>query len=351
MSTRGIHTQKEILTQPMAWRSAIDEVRDNLAALQSFFNEGSPSEVIFIGCGSTYYLSIAAALLFQGQTGVRAHFAPSSELLLFPDLHLPKDAEPVLVAISRSGETTETLRAVEIFQSRYSDRVVGISCYADSSLMRKVSLGLAVRKGHEQSIAQTRSFAGMLVAAKAMTAVAANDEEALAQLDRLPRLGETLIPQVCPLADRLAEDGSLQRFFFLGSGSRYGLACEAMLKMKEMSLSYSEAYHFMEFRHGPKSMVNDQSLVIGLLSDQARDYEISVLSEMKSLGARIFVLAEDAKGVDSIADESLIFDSGLPEHLRGVLYLPALQWLAYARSMHKGLNPDAPQNLDAVVRL
>ena len=352
MPTRGIHTQKEILTQSMAWRSAISEVRTNLEALRGFFNARPFSEAIFIGCGSTHYLSIAAALLFQRWTGVRSRFAPSSELLLFPDTYLSKGTDPVLIGISRSGETTETLRAVEAFQSRYPGRALGISCYADSSLMHMVSLGLVVRDGHEQSIAQTRSFAGMLVATQALTAVVVGDEEALEQLDGMAALGEALIPRACPIGDRLGGDNSLQHFFFLGSGSRYGLACEAMLKMKEMSLSYAEAYHFMEFRHGPKSMVNDQTLVIGLLSDQARDYEIPVLREMKALGGRIFVLTEERAGdAGEVADEILSFDSGFPEHLRGVLYLPALQWLAYARAMHKGLNPDSPRNLDAVVHL
>ena len=138
--------------------------------------------------------------------------------------------------------------------------------------------------------------------------------------------------------------------FFLGSGPRYGLACEAMLKLKEMSLTTSEAYHFLEFRHGPKSMVDEGTLVVGLLSEAAREAEVAVLREMKELGGRILVLTEAKDGLDW-ADHVVCFQSDLPEVTRLPLYLPTLQLLAYYRAVGKGLDPDAPRNLDAVVQL
>ena len=143
---------------------------------------------------------------------------------------------------------------------------------------------------------------------------------------------------------------SLQRFFFLGSGPNYGLACETMLKMKEMSLSYSEAYHFMEFRHGPKSMVDRSSLVVGLVSEEAREQEIAVLKEMQELGATILALADYEFGLEEF-DHIVAFKSGTSDWARGVLYLPLLQLLAYHRAMAKGLDPDHPAHLDAVVKL
>ena len=350
MKARGVYTREEILSQPCAWRCAVSEVRGKHDQLQALFNQRPFTEVVFIGCGSTYYLSIAAACLFQKWTGVRSRFAPSSELMLFGDEYLLQGTDPLLVAVSRSGESTETLRAVDVFQERYPGRVLGISCYEDSDLLQKATVGLVVSDGREQGLAQTRSFAGMLVATQALTAVVAGDREALEQLGRVVDLGKALIERACPIGDRLTADGSSQRFFFLGSGSRYALACEAMLKMKEMSLSYSEAYHFAEIRHGPKSMVNDETLIVGLLSEEARDFELGVLGEMKDLGARVLVLTDKEDGAGEIGGELLSFSSGLPEHLRGVLYLPALQWLAYAQAMRKGLDPDCPRNLDAVVR-
>ena len=153
-----------------------------------------------------------------------------------------------------------------------------------------------------------------------------------------------------PLAQSLGENLDLSQVFFLGSGPRYGLACEAMLKLKEMSLTTSEAYHFLEFRHGPKSMVDEKTLVVGLVSEQAREAEIAVLREMKDLGATILILAEAGENM-GWADQVVPFEAKLPELACLPLYLPVLQLFAYYRSVGKGLDPDAPRHLDAVVQL
>jgi glutamine---fructose-6-phosphate transaminase (isomerizing) len=113
--------------------------------------------------------------------------------------------------------------------------------------------------------------------------------------------------------------------------------------MKEMTLSHSEPFHFMEFRHGPKSMVNENTLMIGLVSEENYSQEQAVLNDMKKQGAYILSLSE------SRAD--ILLESKIPEVIRNALYLPVIQLLAYERSMAKGLNPDKPNNLDAVVVL
>ena len=113
--------------------------------------------------------------------------------------------------------------------------------------------------------------------------------------------------------------------------------------MKEMSLTHSEPFHFMEFRHGPKSMVTPQALVIGLRSTQNGPYETAVLEDVKALGGRVLDIAEDGLGVR--------FASGLDEAVRNVLYLPVGQLIAFERSLSKGLNPDCPTNLETVVKL
>ena len=105
-------------------------------------------------------------------------------------------------------------------------------------------------------------------------------------MDALPAIGERLIARYDSLARSIGEDLALDRFYFLGSGIRYGLACEMNLKMKEMTLTHSEPFHFLEFRHGPMSMVSPSTLLVGLLSDRNRAYEMAVLDEMRLLGGR-----------------------------------------------------------------
>jgi glucosamine--fructose-6-phosphate aminotransferase (isomerizing) len=201
--------------------------------------------------------------------------------------------------------------------------------------------------GQEQSLAQTRSFASMLILAQALAAAIAGEDTA--PLAMLPALGRSLLDETAPLAEKLGYQSDLTQFFFLGSGPHHGLACETMLKMKEMSISHSEAYHFLEFRHGPKSMVDGQSLIIGLLSPSAFDPEMQVLAELAAFGGHILGLTPFSEKLN--VTWTINLGPNLPAWARPVLYLPTLQLLAYHRAISKGLDPDNPRHLDAVVFL
>lgn len=339
------HTHTEIFTQTEAWANALDVVEENRSTLESLF-QNEFAQVLFIGCGSTYYLSLSAAALFQDLTARFARALPAGELWLnpaFATLNGNLRRKTLLVAISRSGSTTETVRAVEAFKAMEGGYVLTLTNYPDQPLVEMADLPLVIEKGQEQSVAQTRSFASLFVAATALAVIAGNYQDQWSNLRRLPEVGERLLQEYEPLARQWGENLALDRFYFLGSGMRYGLACEANLKMKEMTLTHTEPFHFLEFRHGPKSMVTDTTAVIGLFSDASRKHEQQVLDEMNGLGAKVLSLAE--------TEATVSFQSGLPETLRGVLYLPVLQTMAYYRSLAKGLNPDRPVNLSAVVML
>lgn len=352
MTDPGQHTFEEITSQPTAWADALADVKRKAEAIQSLFARHEFQEVIFTGCGSTYYLSLAAAQVFQGLTGIRAWGLPASELSLFPKTSYGS-GRTLLVAVSRSGETTETVRAARAFRQERRAPVVVITCYPRSTLAQEVtemdSL-LVARQGQEKSIAQTRSFTSMFVATQGFSGVVKNSLPYIQSLEGLPLIGHWLLQEKAELAQQLGQEMALQRFFFLGSGPNYGVACEAMLKMKEMSLSYSEAFHFLEFRHGPKSMVDDSTLVVGFISEGGREQEIAVLKEMQRLGATILALANSEFGLEGFP-HVVAFQSGASDWARGVLYLPVPQLMAYYRAMTKRLDPDRPTHLDAVVRL
>lgn len=343
------HTLKEILTQPAAWQAALEVVQTKHTALRNLWEEGQISDILVTGCGSTYYLSLAVAPLLQQQLGRRARAMPASELLLFPETVVPPDGHPLLVIISRSGRTTETIRATQAYKTHQKGPVLHIGCYEETELVAHSDLALVIQAGQEESVVQTRSFSTMLVAAQA-AAASLVDEHRFWAMQQLPALGEHLISTHHDLARRLGQSPRFDRFYFLGSGLQYGLACEANLKMKEMSLSVSEAFHFLEFRHGPMSMVNERTLVVGLLSETARAEELAVLREMRALGAQTVVLADQPVS-EQEADEQVCFHSGLPECSRAVLYLPILQLLGYYRAVANGQNPDQPHNLTAVIVL
>jgi glucosamine--fructose-6-phosphate aminotransferase (isomerizing) len=337
------HTLAEILSQPEAWSSALDTLQSQTTALRSLYREAACETVIFTGCGSTYYLALAAAALMQEQTGVYSRALPASEIWLYPRSSYRTDRRTLLVAVSRSGETTETLRAVESFRKEARGIVVTLSCYPGKALAEMGDLNLVVISGQEQSIVQTRAFSALYLAATFMAGIWSDSIHLVEELVRLPEYGRQLLDNYRELVRELGRRPDLDRFYFLGSGPRYGLASELSLKMKEMSLSHSEPFHFLEFRHGPQSMVSGNTLVIGLLSRSNHLPENAVLEEMSYRGAHVFSMGE--RGVP------VTFAATLSEAAGNVLYLPIGQLLAYERAVHRGLDPDHPHNLEAVVRL
>jgi glucosamine--fructose-6-phosphate aminotransferase (isomerizing) len=344
------YTWREITSQPRVWRSTLDAFDAQHAALSEFLARASFDQIVVFGCGSTHYLAQAAAATLARHTGISARPLPSSELLLFPDT-VPA-GKTLMLAVSRSGKTTETLWALEQFRQARDGKVVAVTCHPESALAQQADYVLAAPDAQERSVAQTRSFVSMFILTQALAATLAGDAQARASLHHLPGVLEALTARLGDLPRQIGSDQEIERFFFLGGGPFYGLACEAMLKMKEMTLSYAEAYHPLEFRHGPMSMVDEHALVVGLLSDTGLSHEIRVLRDMRALGARTLAVVEDVAALGDVRPDYIVeLRSDLGEWVRGALYLPPLQRMAYHRAVAKGLNPDRPTHLTAVVEL
>jgi glutamine---fructose-6-phosphate transaminase (isomerizing) len=343
----GLHTYTEIMSQGEVWLNILEN-SDEQVEKMSGWTAQKHDELLFIGCGSTHYLSLSAAKVWTSLTNEPARGLPSSEVCFYSESNLPRQKQ-LLVAVSRSGETTETIKAVDFFREVYSGDPLIISCYPDSSLAAKADLKLLAPEAQEASVAQTRSFSSMYILAEMLAGYTAKNKAFIEDLYKLPRLFSGILGKFEPLIKGIAQDPKYEHFVFLGSGINYGLANEVMLKMKEMSTSVSEAYHFMEFRHGPMSMITDRSLVIGLVSDSRKSEESRVLQDMHALGASTMALVNQKNGL--IADYILEFDSPISDAARSVLNLPLLQLLGYYHSLSKGLNPDQPTNLQSVVLL
>ena len=300
-------------------------------------------QVIVTGCGSTHYLSLAAAQLLR-QSGVDARAVPASELLLRPAAVCLPGVRYLLLTISRSGTTSETLRAQENFISA-GGTVICITCDSSSPLAQSADLAIAIDAAQERSVAQTRSFSSMLVVAQLLAgAVGGRSASDGAELsDACAHLLDSCADSM----QSLGQEEGLGKFFFLGAGALYGIACEAMLKMKEMALAHSEAFHPLEFRHGPMSLVGADSLVIGLVSPPAAEHELRVLQEMQTMGATVLVISQ----AGSDFEHHISLPADLPAACVPALHLPPLQLLAYWRALTNGCDPDQPQHLSAVISL
>ena len=320
--------------------------------LRAAVQMGRPGvEWIFVGCGTSYYLAQAAASSFS-YLNLPARAVPASELLLYPGLILHAGRDYVPVVISRSGRTSEAVRAAKMLEKDHNLRTIAVTCAGGQPLEPACSVTLNLLDADEQSTVMTRTFTSMLLALQYLGAMVSGNEAFLRALLELPQQVEPLMKDIPQRLRLFAESRSFSDFVFLAQGPLFSIASECMLKVTESSCSYAQAFHSLEFRHGPKSIAGPQVLITFVMSETSYDAEVELLEEMKALGAGTMVIANR---IDSRAQGASDFaiELGLqsPEYARPAAYTIWGQLYAVYYGLKKGLNPDSPKNLTRVVEL
>jgi glutamine---fructose-6-phosphate transaminase (isomerizing) len=348
----GYHTLQEILSQPATWVETARRFGQNaeLDQVSQIFSPLQP--LLFVACGSSYYLSRTIAAQWANLLEMRCTAVPASELLFAPHDALRRAGARQVVLVSRSGKTTEVLRAAEWLRANAALGMLGVTCSETSALEELCTHMLKLSWADEKSMVMTRSFTSILLLFQRLGAMFAGDAGIASALDALP---EKTAQWLAGNADKIRAFGAKRRFVdfvFLGQGAHYWLAQEAALKLTEMSSSCARAYHTLEFRHGPKSIATRDTLITFLLSDAAQDDESLMIGEVKKLGAATMVIANRATPALR-RDSDLLIELGLdePEYARLALTAIPAQLLGLAVGLRKGLNPDVPKNLTRAVVL
>jgi glucosamine--fructose-6-phosphate aminotransferase (isomerizing) len=339
----------EITSQPESWRATIPAVREQWDRITSSLAVAPETHFLFIGSGSSLYISQVAAQSVQEITGLVAAAIPSSDVFLSAGSTVPRGVPVVAFVISRSGRTSEALRAAEYVRDHCPNvTTVGVTCYPESELEQRVEHVIVLPHAAEQSVVMTRSFSSMLIALQTVGALVAGDAALLDELPQLPDLLEACLPRCEEFGRTLGTDLERTQFIFLGLGPNYGIGQEATLKLKEMTQTVCEGYGPLEFRHGPISVVDDSTAVVVVEGERERAYLPELETELKQLGARVAVVAPFQS---SNADVALHLPGNVGDVSRCALYLPALQFIAYHRALALGLDPDRPRHLTQVVEL
>ena len=336
-------TVQEIHQQPDVWEECLRLLRT--LDLDALTKDRKPTQWIFVGCGTSYYLAQAAAASFTLLTGTLARALPASEILLYPELSLPSESVfPVL--ISRSGHTSEILAVAETLTQKGIE-FLALTCDGNElATSTKRVLQLPVK---EESTVMTSSFTSMLLAMQFLAAKLAGKEDFLTELERLPETVRSLHAKYAqPLEDFAARP--FEDVAVLGQGPLYAIASEVALKVMESSSSYAQFFHTLEFRHGPKSIIQGRTLVIGLIADASAAQEVKVLHEMKQLGASTIAIVNRATPETRAAADLVIeLSSPLPALALLAAYVVPGQLFGSFVGFAKGLNPDEPLNLTRVV--
>ena len=336
----GQTTWNELISQPNAWRQLL--ARLDAGKGQPKVRLADYDEVVAIGSGTSYYLALSIAdFLRRRDRDARA--IPSCEVVLDAwETRSDLACRRLAIAISRSGESSELLMAVKALQGA-GVSVLGVSCTAESSLLACADECFLVDEGHENGLVMLRSFTGMLIALQHLFG---SDADRIA-LNSLPSAGDDALAH-SDAVRTLVQSRPFDRFVFLGSGPSYPVALEASLKVQEMSIATSEAYHSLEYRHGPKATAGANTLV-SLFALEDDSLGQSLVRDIRSLGATVLVVGSRAQAYVEVADLVIVAGNDSDPGRAASIDLLPLQVLAYENAMRRGRNPDAPINLSKVV--
>ncbi|GAB5411835.1 MAG: glutamine--fructose-6-phosphate transaminase (isomerizing) [Chlamydiales bacterium] len=344
VSKRGYahYMLKEIFEQPLSLTQAIAGriQTDGVFFEELSFSLENVKNVTIIACGSSWHAGLIAANLIEDLARIPAKSVIASEFRYSNPLLSEKS---LVVAISQSGETADTLAAVRLAKNSGA-RILGICNAPFSTLAREADSTLMLRAGPEISVCSTKAFTAQLAV---LTLLASKlSGKLLPEMELIPKLAHTVLQldhKISAIAKRYAKYGS---FFFLGRQSMYETALEAALKLKEISYLQASAYPGGEMKHGPIALLDENLPVIALLGNEFTLEKMeSNLMEVKARGAPIFALVpEGTLGMEAVADDVLYLPKVL-DRLAPIPYSIALQLFAYYIALERGEEIDQPRNL------
>lgn len=352
------YMQKEIFEQPHALRETLEGRIHNGKVLESAF--GAAAHQLFediyavqiIACGTSYHAGLVASHWIETLAKLPCSVEVASEFRYRQPLPNPN---ALVVAISQSGETADTLAALQEAKRLGFGPSLAICNVPESSLVRATDMSLMTRAGVEIGVASTKAFTTQLLALLLLTVVLGKrngtiseiEQHIVATLDSLPAEVEALLRRVQEPIKQLAERfAHKDHALFLGRGIHYPVAKEGALKLKEISYIHAEAYPAGELKHGPLALVDDEMPVIAVAPNDALQEKLkSNLEEVHARGGALFIFA-DHRAIMQPSDYISVIELGdVDELISPILYTIPLQLLAYYVALIKGTDVDQPRNL------
>ena len=352
------YMQKEIFEQPQALAATLEMIGGAQTLSPNLFGVAAPQmlqgvrSVLILACGTSYHAGLVARYWIEQLAGIACSVEISSEYRYRVSVPNP---EQLVVAISQSGETADTLASVRHAKALGMGRTLAICNVPESAIVRECALRFLTRAGPEIGVASTKAFTTQLAALFLLAVTLAKqagrltpgqEAEHLAALRHLPVAVQKVLalePEIKTWATRFADK---QHALFLGRGHHYPIALEGALKLKEISYIHAEGYPAGELKHGPLALVDKDMPVISIAPNDALLEKLkSNLKEVAARGGELYVFAD----ADSVVDEEEgVHVLRLPEHyglLSPVLHVVPLQLLSYHAALVKGTDVDKPRNL------
>ena len=349
------YMQKEIFEQPRAVADTLEDVETITPELfgdKAYKIFKQIDSVLILACGTSYYAGLTAQYWIESVAKIPVSVEIASEYRYRDSV---PNANTLVVTISQSGETADTLAALKHARSLGMQHTLTICNVSTSAMVRECALAYITRAGVEIGVASTKAFTTQLTALFMLTLALAQVHDKLTEqqeaehvkaLRHLPAAISAVLalePQIMAWADRFA---TKENALFLGRGMHYPIALEGALKLKEISYIHAEAYPAGELKHGPLALVTEQMPVVTIAPNDALLEKLkSNIQEVRARGGELYVFADMDTRIVSAEGVHVI---RMPEHyglLSPILHTVPLQLLAYHTACSRGTDVDKPRNL------
>ena len=343
---------KEIYEQPQAIINTLEgRLFNGQLNLEALGDLSAIDQVQIIACGTSYHAGMTARYWIEDIAGIACNVEIASEFRYRRSVVRPNS---LLVTISQSGETADTLAALRLAKELGFARTLTICNVPGSSLVRESDMALMTRAGAEIGVASTKAFTTQLVALLLLTAAlgrgramdAATEQQIADALTRLPALIEKALGMnsaIQQLAEAFAEK---HHALFLGRGNQYPIAMEGALKLKEISYIHAEAYAAGELKHGPLALIDSEMPIVVVAPNNDLVEKLkSNIEEVRARGGELYVFADEDAGIRTEDNMQVMAVPHCDDIVAPVLYTLPLQLLSYHVAIIKGTDVDQPRNL------
>jgi len=366
-SNGGFHTAKEIANQPRLWKETwsklLNEQDKMMVFLENFRREENPC-VILTGAGTSAFIGEVVEGPMQKKWEIPCRAVATTDIVTHPENYFIQARPTILVSFARSGDSPESLQAVNLAK-KHCDKLyeLNITCNPQGELAKNTTgenscLFLLPEETNDRSLAMTSSFSSMLLAGLLISDI--HQITALeSAISKISEMGQYILDEYLSGLKKIA-DMDFKRMVFLGSGPLFGVAHESHLKVQELSNGEIICKYdsFMGFRHGPKAVVNDATVVVYLLSGNtyANLYELDLIRSVTATGAgeKSVVVGNNFDEKEFRFDLAVKFfgrTDGIPEEYLALPYILPAQIMGFYKSLNLGLSPDSPSTNSSISRV
>lgn len=351
------YMQKEIFEQAAVLKQTLEGRIANGRLLSDCFGKDaeeafrSIEEVQIVACGTSFHAGLVAKYWFESVAGLPCHIEVASEFRYRPHIVIRKT---LFVTISQSGETADTLAALQASSDIGYAHTLTICNVPESSLVRESEWALMTKAGPEIGVASTKAFTTQLTALLLLVIALGKHHkiddkkeiEIVRQLEVLPEQVAEVLRLEPDIIEFAKQFSNKHHALFLGRGEQYPVAMEGALKLKEISYIHAEAYPAGELKHGPLALVDDQMPVVAVAPNNDLLEKLkSNLQEVQARGGELFVFADTHAMFEEVKGLKIIRVSEINEIVAPIIYTVPLQLLAYHVAVIKGTDVDQPRNL------